>query len=97
MWSSLSKLISRLRTAELGRFRERGGGLIGSEEGAETAVRGRAKSAVLDIKALGIFPGCTSPSHGETDVPLMVRRKEVVQAWVGGAGRCISFLWPPRS
>lgn len=26
------------------------------------------------------------PSHGETDVPLMMRRKEVVQAWAGGAG-----------
>lgn len=25
------------------------------------------------------------PSHGETDVPLMMRRKEVVQAWAGGA------------
>lgn len=26
------------------------------------------------------------PSHGETDVPLMMRRKEVVQALAGGAG-----------
>jgi hypothetical protein len=30
-------------------------------------------------------PKILVPSHGETDVPLIMRRKEVVQAWVGGA------------
>lgn len=30
-------------------------------------------------------PRILAPSHGETDVPLMTRRKEVVQAWAGGA------------
>lgn len=61
----LSKLVSRLRTVELGRCRERGAdhtedgrraASYGSGEGAGTAAGGRAKSAVLDIKALGMFP-----------------------------------------
>lgn len=30
----------------------------GNDEGAGTAAGGRAKEAELDIKALGIFPGC---------------------------------------